>query len=207
MPHLRRTQAAACRQLSGPADEPVPPGLLCRVERRPGGSDERIGILRVLRKGGHPDGDGEARQSGTKLRPLEGAPEVLGAGGRAGTVRLRKQDGEGVAAETRQHVAPGEVGGQIGGAPAAKEKSAQATEESISTRETQTRVDVAEAIDAGENDRPASAVTPSALDLPAHAFLEGGVIVETREWVARRQPLQDGVLLLQLLEACPVRPP
>src|SRR5438309_1063871 len=207
MPHLRRIQTAACRQLSGPADEPVPPGLLCRVERRPGGSDERIGILRVLGKGGNSDGDGDARQSGTELRLLERAPEVLGASRRAGTVGLRQQDGEGVAAETRQHVAPGKVGGQIGGAPAVEEKSAQATEQSISTGETQTRVDVAEAIDAGEDDRAASAVTPSALDLPAHAFLERGVIVETLEWVARRQPLQDGVLLLQLLKGRPVRPP
>src|SRR3989441_12446677 len=71
----------------------------------------------------------------------------------------------------------------------------------------QIRVDVTEAIDAGQDHRAASTVTAPALDLPAYAFLEGGVIVESRERIARREPLQDGILLLQLLEEQPVSAP
>src|SRR2546422_291546 len=90
---------------------------------------------------------------------------------------------------------------------ASKQERAQVPEESVSAGEPQIRVDVTEAIDAGQDHRAASTVTAPALDLPAYAFLEGGVIVESRERIARREPLQDGILLPQLLEEHPVSSP
>src|SRR5207302_6571803 len=92
-------------------------------------------------------------------------------------------------------------------AAAAQQKRPERPEQRVAAGEAEGGVDVAEPIDAGEQERAGKPVPARARDLAADALLERGMVVEAGQRIARGETFEQRVLVPQLAQQAPVGPP